>query len=154
MSTLLLVTIFLPLAGALALSLVASKGRNAVRAVALLVTLVTLAAAGFLVSEFPADGVGEYAVTEVPWISPDAAGSSGQAGGSLASWVPDIRFSVGLDGLGVWLFGLSALLMVTAVLVSWEAITERPALFYAMLLILESGCLGVFAARDLLLFYI
>ena len=34
--------------------------------------------------------------------------------------------------------------MVTSVLVSWEAIEERPALFYGMLLLLEFGCLGVF----------
>ena len=66
----------------------------------------------------------------------------------------DIRFSVGLDGLGVWMFGLSALLFVTAVLVSWEAIDDRAPLFYAMLLLLEFGCLGVFAARDIILFYI
>jgi NADH-quinone oxidoreductase subunit M len=46
------------------------------------------------------------------------------------------------------------MLMVTAVLVSWEAIKERAGLFYGMLLLLEFGCLGVFAARDLMLFYI
>src|SRR4029434_245414 len=83
----------------------------------------------------------EFAVTDVAWL----------AGGS--SHV-DIRFSVGLDGLGVWLFGLSALLFVTSVLVSWEAIDQRASLFYAMLLLLEFGCLGVFAARDIILFYV
>ena len=44
--------------------------------------------------------------------------------------------------------------MVTAVLVSWEAITDRGRLFYAMLLMLEFGCLGVFTARDIILFYV
>src|SRR6185503_9958585 len=48
----------------------------------------------------------------------------------------------------------TALLMVTSVLVSWEAIDDRPAAFYGLLLLLESGMLGVFAARDLILFYI
>src|SRR4029450_5614684 len=52
------------------------------------------------------------------------------------------------------MFGLSALLFVTAVLISWEAIEERAPLFYAMLLLLEFGCLGVFAARDIILFYV
>ena len=65
-----------------------------------------------------------------------------------------MQFAVGLDGLSVWLFGLSALLTVTAVLVSWEAIGERPATFYGLLLLLETGMLGVFAARDIILFYI
>ena len=55
---------------------------------------------------------------------------------------------LGLDGLSLWMFGLSALLMVSSVLVSWTAIEEQSALFYSMLLLLESGCLGVFAARD------
>ena len=39
-------------------------------------------------------------------------------------------------------------------LVSWEAINDRPAGFYALLLLLETGMLGVFAARDIILFYI
>src|SRR4029078_2400948 len=52
------------------------------------------------------------------------------------------------------LFGLAALLLFTSVLVSWEAITDRPATFYALLLLLGSGMLGVFAARDIILFYI
>src|SRR4029450_5239371 len=52
------------------------------------------------------------------------------------------------------MFGVSALLFVTAVLVSWEAIDDRAPLFYAMLLLLEFGCLGVFTARDIILFYI
>jgi hypothetical protein len=30
--------------------------------------------------------------------------------------------ALGLDGLGLWMVGLSALLMITSVLVSWEAI--------------------------------
>jgi NADH-quinone oxidoreductase subunit M len=44
--------------------------------------------------------------------------------------------------------------MVTSVLVSWEAIRDRAGLFYGMLLLLEFGCLGVFAARDIMLFYV
>jgi NADH-quinone oxidoreductase subunit M len=61
---------------------------------------------------------------------------------------------VGLDGLTVWLFGLSALLTFTCVLASWKAISDSPRLFYALLLVLETGMLGVFAARDVILFYV
>lgn len=82
----------------------------------------------------------DYAVVDSPWLSP-------------ASDV-DIRFSVGLDGLNLWLFALSSLLLMSSVLVSWEAIERRPVAFYAMLLLLETGCLGVFAARDIMLFYV
>src|SRR5690606_31645904 len=47
-----------------------------------------------------------------------------------------------------------ALLVVTSVLVSWEAIRDRAAAFYSLLLLLSTGMLGVFAARDVILFYI
>lgn len=139
----LLLTIFLPLLGAMALWITASAGRSVARVTALATTLLTLFCAAQLVVGYPAGGSApvEFAVTDLPWLS----GSGSPV---------DIRFSVGLDGLGVWLFGLSALLFVTSVLVSWEAITERAPLFYAMLLLLEFGCLGVFAARDIILFYI
>jgi NADH-quinone oxidoreductase subunit M len=66
----------------------------------------------------------------------------------------DIRLSLGLDGLGVWLFGLSALLMVVSVLISWEAIQDQPQKYYRLLLLLEFGLLGVFSARDIILFYV
>ena len=43
---------------------------------------------------------------------------------------------------------------ITAVLVSWEAINDRAPAFYSLLLLLETGMLGVFAARDIILFYV
>ena len=70
------------------------------------------------------------------------------------SYGVEVHFALGLDGLSVWLFGLSALLTLTSVLVSWEAIDDRAPAFYALLLLLETGMLGVFAARDMILFYI
>ena len=66
----------------------------------------------------------------------------------------NIRFHLGLDGISLWLFVLTALLSVTAVLVSWEAIREQHRAYYALLLLLETGMLGVFAAQDIMLFYI
>jgi NADH-quinone oxidoreductase subunit M len=139
----LLLTIFLPLVGAVALLALSSAGKYVARAAALVVTLLTVFCAGQLVLGYAAGSAEtlEFAVTDAAWLA--------GIGGPL-----DIRFSVGLDGLGVWLFGLSALLFVTSVLVSWEAIDDRAPLFYAMLLLLEFGCLGVFAARDIILFYV
>jgi NADH-quinone oxidoreductase subunit M len=49
---------------------------------------------------------------------------------------------------------LSAFLSVTAVLVSWEAICEQRRAYYTLLLLLESGMLGVFTAQDIMLFYV
>jgi NADH-quinone oxidoreductase subunit M len=132
--------ILLPLLGAGLVWVVAPAGRDAVRYVALACVLLTLLLAGVVVRQYPvATAPADFAVTQVPWLTE----------GTFA-----VAWHVGLDGLGVWMFGLSALLFVTAVLVSWEAIRDRESLFFAMLLLLECGCLGVFAARDLLLFYI
>jgi NADH-quinone oxidoreductase subunit M len=65
-----------------------------------------------------------------------------------------IQFYVGIDGLNVWLVLLTALLMVTGVLVSWTSITERVNEFYAWMLILQLGMEGLFLSFDIILFYV
>ncbi len=138
-STLLLVTILLPSIGALVVLALADQGPSGARQSALVTSLLTLAVAVALVWNFdPSAEV--YAPVTMSWLGP----SSGV----------DVQFSLGLDGLSIWLFALSALLLFTCVLVSWEAITDRPAVFYCLLLLLGSGMLGVFAARDIILFYV
>lgn len=139
MPLLLLIAIFLPLVGANLLWALAPLGPAFARWTALGTTLATLVVAAILVNAFP-PGAAEFAVTNHDWLG--------------AATGVDIRFHVGLDGISLWLFGLSALLMVTAVLVSWQAIQQRASLFFAMLLLLECGCLGVFCARDIILFYV
>lgn len=138
----LVLSILLPLVGAGLLWVVAPLGRSGVRWVALAISLLTLFVVGCVVFSDESRSGAEFAVWDAPWVS-DAVSTN-----------LDIRFSVGLDGVGLWLYGLSALLVVTAILVSWDAIEDRPTLFYGMLLLLEFGCLGVFAARDLILFYV
>ncbi len=141
MSYLLTFSILFPLFAAVLLA-VAPLGRAAARWLALTSTLVTLAVVGCVTWGYLTADVqgGVFAAVDRAWL-PASAGV-------------DVRFSLGLDGIGLWLYALSALLMVTAVLVSWQAIQKQSALFYAMLLLLEAGCLGVFAARDIILFYV
>lgn len=64
------------------------------------------------------------------------------------------EFYLGVDGISVAMILLTTVLCVSAVLVSWTSVTERAAEFYAAILILEAGLLGVFCAFDLLLFYV
>ncbi|MCE9606796.1 MAG: NADH-quinone oxidoreductase subunit M [Planctomycetia bacterium] len=130
---LLATTILIPLVGVGLIWALSDGSRHVARWIALATSLVTLywAAKCLFATPLPA--------CDVPWFT---------------SANVDIRFNLGLDGLSLWMFGLSALLSVTAVLVSWEAIEERGPLFYSLLLILETGMLGVFAARDVLLFYV
>lgn len=138
MLNLVLITVFVPLAGAALIWLLAEAGRNVARYIALAVSLITLAMAGWAVSRFDPETAASLAFDQ-PWFSSPAI---------------DIRFTLGLDGLSVWLFGLSALLTLTCVLVSWEAIEDRAPAFYSLLLLLETGMLGVFAAGDIILFYV
>jgi NADH-quinone oxidoreductase subunit M len=65
-----------------------------------------------------------------------------------------IHFFVGVDGVNIWLIVLTAVLMVPAVLVSWTSIGERANEYYAWLLTLETGMLGVFLSFDIVLFYV
>ena len=139
MPKLLVTTIFLPLVGVLLIGAFSGMGKFAVRQCALVTTLVTFGLVCVLIAHYNPHG-GTFAESSFPWLK--------------ASSALGVRLSLGLDGLSIWLFGLSALLMVTSVLVSWEAIDDRPATFYALLLVLETGTLGVFAARDIILFYV
>ena len=150
MPELLVAAILVPLLGAVTLPLMAQRGGHASpagelavsRMAALVLTAITLGLTVILTWRFvtqPASTAASATVWQGVWL----------AGAGI-----DVQFGVGLDGLSLWFFGLSALLMLTSVLVSWDAIHDRPALFYGMLLLLESGCLGVFAARDIILFYV
>ena len=145
MDKVLLITLLVPFIGAGLVQVCALSGRQLVRRIALATTLVTLVLTVVLAANFPHDGNlqesgGSFASSSLAWLGGDSG--------------IDVRLSVGLDGLSLWLFVLSSVLMVTALLSSWEAIKSREASFYSLLLLLECGCLGVFAARDLLLFYV
>src|SRR5207237_380758 len=63
-----------------------------------------------------------------------------------------VQFYLGLDGLNVWLILLTAVLMVSAILISWTSIRDRVHEFHAWLLLLGTGMFGVFLAFDVVLF--
>ena len=65
-----------------------------------------------------------------------------------------VQFYVGIDGINLWLIILTTLLMVAGVLISWNSITERANEYYAWLLLLGAGMLGVFLSFDVILFYV
>ncbi len=67
---------------------------------------------------------------------------------------PEIHYHVGVDGLSLWLILLSTFLTPIAILISWKYIHNRSKEFFAFLLLLEFGLVGVFSAWDLFLFYV
>ena len=135
---LLSLVIFLPALGALAL--LALPSVNAIRWGALGVTLVT------------------FAISIGLWLGFDPAVSTAAAP-QMATRLPwfggvDITYFVGIDGLNLLLILLTTLLGPIIVLSSWTYIGKAHKGYYALMLLLETGVLGVFAAFDVFLFYI
>src|SRR5438132_7885712 len=72
--------------------------------------------------------------------------------GTGAPW--SIRYTVGVDGISLFLLLLTTFLVPLSVLGSYSYITTRERAYYALLLVLTSGMIGVFVALDLFLFYV
>lgn len=74
---------------------------------------------------------------------------------SQTEWIPGlgIHLEFGVDGLSASLAWLTALLTPLCILYSWNE-TNRPRLFYALLVLLNATVIGVFTSLDLFLFYI
>lgn len=147
MPTLLVITVLLPLVGALVLAARPGLDHRLARQLALGTSLATLALSLVLMAGFDKAAAGSFQFAfssgghlGLPWMR--VAGGSG------------VRFALGLDGISLVLFGLTTLLMVPSVFASWSSITDRAATHYALMLALETGLLGLFASLDVVLFYI
>ena len=70
----------------------------------------------------------------------------------IAAW--GIHYTVGVDGISLFLVLLTTFLMPLSILGSWSYITKREPAFYTLLLVLTTGMIGVFVALDLFLFYV
>jgi NADH-quinone oxidoreductase subunit M len=65
-----------------------------------------------------------------------------------------LGWSLGIDGIALMLIMLSVFLMPICIGASWRAIEKRVPEYMAAFLLMEALMIGVFAAQDLLLFYI
>jgi NADH-quinone oxidoreductase subunit M len=167
---LLLVLLALPAAAAVVVAVLGPERAGPIRLISLAAVGLDLVLAVILIAGFmslPRDDVSNQSGTHtfMPEIVPGAGPEnphattwqligfgSGDAQQLPAS--PGMQFYVGLDGLNVWLVALTAVLMVSAVLISWRAITERVNEYYAWLLALGTAMLGVFLSFDIILFYV
>jgi NADH-quinone oxidoreductase subunit M len=121
---------------------------------------VVAAAAVLLVPEAKARGVAlaagliEFAVS-VPLFftfQPGAAMQNTVAVPWIGEW--GIFYSLGLDGISLFMVLLTTLLLPLMVAGSWTYIRDRAKAYYALLLLLTTGVVGVFVAMDLFLFYV
>jgi len=73
-----------------------------------------------------------------------------------APWIQNwgIHYTVGVDGISLFMVLLTTFLVPLSVLGSYSYITTRERGFYSLLLVLTSGMIGVFVSLDLFLFYV
>ena len=65
-----------------------------------------------------------------------------------------IRFKLGVDGFSMPFILLTTFLMPFCILASWNSIEHRVKEYFVAFLVLETTMIGVFAALDLVLFYL
>ena len=127
--------ILVPAVGALAVALVPNARAELHRGVALMFSVATGALAVYLLAAFDKADAGYQFETNRSWISDFG-----------------ISWHVGVDGISLFLIVLTAVLFPLALLGSTPHHDAKS--YYAWLLLLEAGCLGVFVALDLFLFFV
>jgi NADH-quinone oxidoreductase subunit M len=93
------------------------------------------------------------------WIDSVARFDFSQPGLQLdqrTSWFSDLHVSyhVGLFGFSLWLVGMTVVVMAAAIAYAFWAGRDKPRAYYGLMLLLTGALVGVFAAQDLLLFYV
>jgi len=131
-------TIFLPVAGLIAI-LFTKDGKQA-RLIGAVCSVLLLGLSTAVLLETRGLDAGEYALeADVAWI---------KLGATF-----DVHYRIGVDGLSGILIFLTGLLAFSAALASWN-IENGTRGYWAMFLLLHTGILGTFASLDLFLFYV
>jgi len=129
--------IFTPLAGALVLMLTPPEQQGSLRRGAFIFSLVPFGLSVLLLARFnPADAGFQF--TE------------------KLAWIPrfGVSYSVGVDGMSLFLVLLTTFLMPIIILAGWGDIHRRVKEYMVFLMFMETGMLGAFVALDLFLFYV
>jgi len=134
---LLSIIIFLPLAGALLLTLAPRQNALFIKVSTLLLTLLNFALSLPLFFNFNERTAAMQFVEHREWFP---------------EW--GISYYIGIDGISMLLVMLTTFLTVLCILCSWEAIETKVKEYYISFLLLETAMLGALCALDLVLFYI
>jgi NADH-quinone oxidoreductase subunit M len=135
-SNILTIITFTPAVGAVLLLFFNREHARSIRAFALIITIITFVFSLHLVAHFDKTNPDFQFGIKIPWMP--AYG---------------IDYSMGIDGISVFLILLATLLSPLAVLASWS-IHDRLKEYFIFMLLLETGMIGVFASLDLFLFYV
>ena len=131
---------FVPLVGAVLVMALPSSRELWVKAAALGASLVTALFAALLLARFSVSRAGELQyVVDRSWIE-----------------IINSRYIMGIDGISLPLLLLTALIVPLCIVYSFGHFPEprNPKAFLALLLVLETGMIGTFAAQDLILFFV
>ena len=126
----------LPAVGAVIVALLPTARRELVMPVALAASVPPLAVALWVLWTFHAGDADFQFAEQVTWFEPWGVG-----------------WNVGVDGISLLLVVLTTVLFPISILAS-ASITDRPKMYMAAMLVLETGLLGVFLSLDLLLFFV
>jgi NADH-quinone oxidoreductase subunit M len=131
------VILFTPLVGALVLLFIPREMAHAHK-----IAGNVFGALGFLVS-----------LPLLRWFRPGWGGFTFE---ETAEWIPSIgaKYHLGIDGISLLLVMLTTFLGMIAILSSWSAIHQRTKEYYILLLLLQTGMIGVFVSLDFFLFYV
>jgi NADH-quinone oxidoreductase subunit M len=149
MVPLLSICIFLPILSAILILLLPQRWKASYKYIALVTTGLQLLLCAGMYHLFHVKGAGIdqerlYQFQEkTPWIRLDL--------GALGPL--EIDYFVGVDGLSMPLLLLSSFIMLLATAASWK-IQDKAKGYFALLLLLNTSILGLFAALDLFLFYV
>ena len=127
--------VVLPALGALAVVLVPKARAELLRGITLLFTGGTAALSVYLMAAFESGDAGYQFEVNRSWVSEFG-----------------ISWHVGVDGISLFLIVLTGILFPVAILGSTPHHDAKP--YYAWLLLLEAGCLGVFMSLDLFMFFV
>jgi len=132
--------VFFPVLAAVLIMTLGREDERYAKVLALGTTLVLLVVSLVAFGLFDRNEAGLQFTESFRWIRAEDAGF-------------DIKYFLGVDGLGLTMVILTTFLFVVAVCVSWN-VELRTKEYFGWLLALETGVLGVFTAQDLILFFL
>ena len=129
------IALFLPLAGALAVVSMPADRHRLIRGTAIAVSAAVVALVGAMWAGFSPGGGVQF--------------------NQEAEWIPalGVGYRVGVDGLSLPLIAMTAVLFLAAMIFPAPS-QDRVKEYFALFLVLETTSLGVFAALDLILFFV
>lgn len=133
----LLLTLLIPLIGFITVLFIDKVQEKAIKYITMIFSLLTFGASIPLWFSFNSHIDGFQFYTNIPWISSIDSG-----------------FRIGIDGMSLLLVLLTTFMMPIALLTSFDSIKKRLKEYYAMMLLLELGMLGVFISLDTMVFYV